>query len=167
VIDIEGIILREVKILGGKNLLNVLTASEGKITVSARARKSKKNSSGVALSPLSVSKLSLEKRGERYYLKTAAPISDSFALAADYDKYLLASKATQIIDKLIPEGGKSEIIFICLKAYLLALPKAQDASNLAARFYRKILEIEGAGVDEVEAEEQNLGALEMRLMSIL
>jgi DNA repair protein RecO (recombination protein O) len=146
-IETRGIVLKDVKILGGKKLLTILTEAEGKITASSF--RTKKESEKASLLPVALSNFVLEKKADKYKITSAKLMIDIYKISEDYEKFVLVSNFIKIINKVIPDGAQATEIFDITSEYLTEIVASKKPKYLAIFFMIKILKERGVLGDNI------------------
>ena len=100
----KGLVLREVNYKEADKILTVLTADEGKLTVSARGCRRKGSALTAASQLLVWSEMTLYEYQGRWALKEASPERQFLGLRSDLDKLALASYFAEVTEALAEEG---------------------------------------------------------------
>lgn len=141
----EGIVLRQVKIAGGRRMLSLFTKKYGRLEVGAGAsEKNSRSKSALATRPFTYGAYELfENRG--YYNYNSGEVKRSYySLGEDLDKYLQASFVLELTGKALPEGMPQPRLFSLLLNYLAQLEKRQRAlETLTLAYEIKLLSLLG------------------------
>lgn len=125
----KGLVLREVNYKESDKILTVLTAEEGKLTLSARGCRKKGSPIAAASQLLVWSELTLYQYQGRWAIKEALTERQFGGVRADLDKLALGSYFAEVVEALAEEGqtepGLLSLILNCLHGLdKLALPPA-------------------------------------------
>ncbi len=102
--SIKGIVLRVVATGDGNNLLTVLTAERGKITVSAPGSRSVSSQRHAICQPFAYGELYITERGtDRWYLKEGTPQETFYPLREDLVRFALAGYIADVILQVATE----------------------------------------------------------------
>lgn len=119
----KGLVLREVNYKESDKILTVLTADEGKLTVSARGCRKKGNDLTAAGQLLVWSEMTLYEYRGRWAMKEGQTLRQFNGVRGDLDRLALASYFAEIADTLAEEGQKEpELLALTLNS-LHALDK--------------------------------------------
>ncbi len=140
----EGIILRQIKALGGRRMILVFTEKYGKISAGTSISERGKNKSALALRPFTYGRYELFKGRESYSINGAEVIRSFYEIGENVDKYLAASYALELTDAMLEDEQPSPGLFSLLIEYLSLLPgRAAAFDTLLAAFMLKALSFAG------------------------
>lgn len=125
IIETEGIVLKQVKAINGRKMLTIFTPKYGKISCATNIAPNKKSKSNLYASPFSYSKYNLFKGREMYSLNSGEVIESYYEIGEDYDKYLAASYALELSDKILLMEDPNPKIFLLLKDFLYEIKNTQ------------------------------------------
>ena len=145
--ETEGIVFRQLPILGGKRMMLLFTREFGKISAGTSMPQSGgKGKAGLALRPFVLGKYRLNTKGEYYYLNGAETLESHFSLGENVDKFLCASYVMELTEKLLPENQPAPEIFDLLQQFLGALERRNKKFGILAVAYQcKLLQLSGSG----------------------
>ncbi len=103
-ISVDGIVLRQVKILKGKQMLSIFSRQYGLINVVVNASIKTKNKSALTLRPFTYSHFELNKRNEYFIFHSGEVKRDYYKLSDDIDKLVSASYVLELTLKLLVEN---------------------------------------------------------------
>lgn len=121
--DTEGIVLKNVKLPGGRKIVVLFSLKFGKISAGTNINERGRSKSTLALRPFTYSKFELYKNRESYNINSAEVIRSFYKIGEDVDKYMYASYILEFTDKIIVENERAPQMFDLLIDYLGALEK--------------------------------------------
>lgn len=144
--DCEGLILRQTKTVGGRRMIVLFTEKYGKISAGTSISEKGKNKSALALRPFTYGRYELYKNKENYNINGAETIESFFSIGEDVDKYMAASYALELTDKLTVEDQPAPGLLNLIKEYLTLLQKRKtNYDTLLIGFMLKTLYAVGTG----------------------
>lgn len=144
VTDTEGIVLRQVKAMGGRRMISLFSKKFGKISVGTSLNEGGRNKTALAIRAFSYGRYELFKSRENYNLNSGQVIKSYYGIGEDLDKYMAASYVLELTDRLIPEEIPQPRIFSLLLEFLEALEKREKKhKTLVMAYMIKILDILG------------------------
>ncbi len=143
--DTEGIILKQLKIAGGRRMILLFSKKYGKISAGTDISEKGKKKSALAIRPFVYGRYELYKKRDLYYLNGGDVIQSHFAIGEDIDKYIQASYAVELTEKLLPEEAAAPELFLLLSDYLDMIEKRkQKYETLTLAYMAKILKSAGS-----------------------
>lgn len=138
--DTEGIVLKNVKLPGGRKILVLFSLKYGKISAGTSINQKGRSKSTLALRTFTYSKFEIFKNRESYNVNSADVIKSFYKIGEDVDKYMYASYILEFTDKIIFENERAPHLFHLLIDYLGALEKRNKKyATLALAFQIKAL----------------------------
>ncbi|MFV0518621.1 MAG: DNA repair protein RecO [Aminipila sp.] len=138
--DTEGIVLKNIKISGGRKILVLFSLKYGKISAGTNINEKGRSKSTLALRPFTYSKFEIYKSRENYNVNSAEVIKSFYKIGEDVDKYMYASYILEFTEKIIVENERSPHIFDLLLSYLETLEKRNKKyATLALAYQLKAL----------------------------
>ncbi|MBP3816632.1 MAG: DNA repair protein RecO [Firmicutes bacterium] len=126
--ETECIVLRHVKTAAGRTMLLVFSQKYGKISIgTSLTDKNSKSKSSLAIRPFTYGRYELYKGREIYNLNGAETKKSFYSFGEDIDKYIAASVALELTEKVIGEEVPEPRIFSLLLDYLNNLEKRTKA----------------------------------------
>ncbi len=107
----EGIVLRQTKISGGRRMVSVFTKKYGKISAGTNLTERSKGKQALALRPFTHGMYEFYKRGDYFNINGADTLHSYYRLGEDVDKYMNASYALELVDKVTAEGQPAPGVF--------------------------------------------------------
>lgn len=138
--DTEGIVLKNVKLPGGRKILVIFSSKYGKISAGTNINEKGRSKSTLALRPFTYSKFEIYKNRESYNVNSAQVIKSFYKIGEDVDKYMYASYILEFTEKIISENERAPRLFELLKDYLGVLVKRKrEYATLALAYQIKAL----------------------------
>ena len=142
--DTEGIVLRQTKTLNGRRMITLFTKRYGKISAGTSISEGSKTKSALALRPFSYSRYELFKTKDSYNINNAETLKSFFSIGEDIDKYMAASYAVELMDKLLPEEQSSPAMFNLIIKFLECIDTRKKAfGTLLCAYQLKLLSLSG------------------------
>ena len=142
--DTEGVVLRQVKALGGRRMILLFSKKFGKISVGTSLNEGGRNKSALAVSAFSYGRYELFKNRGSYNLNSGQVIRSYYSLGEDLDKYMAASYVLELTEKVLPEEMPQPRIFSLLLEFLEALEnRKKKHGTLVMAYLRKLLDSVG------------------------
>ena len=147
--DVSGIVLRQIKIAGGKRMIHLFSKEKGKISAVTNISENSKSKSALSIRPFTHSMFHLDiKPSGLIYIRSAETINAHYKIGEDPDRYLESSYVVEFTDKLLPEEMKSEKIFNLLVQCLTLMCNRKDNFKLITDSYMiKIFQLMGVFPD--------------------
>ena len=113
--ELDGLVIREVKVGEKDKLITLLTADEGLITISGKGLTSIKNKYAASAQLFTYSTFQLKKRGEYYYIVDTFLIESFMNIRYDIEKLSLANYVCDVAHDLALVGiGDDELLSLVL-----------------------------------------------------
>lgn len=145
VTDTEGIVLRQVKALGGRRMISLFSKKFGKISVGTNMNEGGRNKSALSVRAFSYGRDELFKNRDNYNLNNGQVLKSYYSLGEDLDKYMAASYVLELTDRVLPEEMAQPKIFLLLLDFLEALDKREKKhGTLVMAYIIKLLDAVGA-----------------------
>lgn len=142
--DTEGIVLRQIKTVGGRRMLLLFSRKYGKISVGTSIAEGGKNKSALAIRPFTYGRYEIFKGRESYNLNNAQVQKSYYAFGEDPDKYAAASYALELTERLLTEGLPQPAIFRLLLDFMTALEvRSKKHDTLVLAYMVKLLDALG------------------------
>ena len=107
----EGIVLRQTKISGGRRMILIFTKKFGKISAGTQLNERGKGKQALAIRPFTYANYQLFKRGDYFNINGAETLKSFYRIGEDVDKFMNASYALELTDKLVAEGEPAPGLF--------------------------------------------------------
>ncbi len=122
-VELDGLVVREVKLGEGDKILKILSAEHGLVTISGKGLSNLKNKYAASTQLFSYSTLQLKKRGEYYYIADAFLIDCFIGIRYDVEKLALANYVCDVAhDIALEDSSDSELLSLTLNT-LYAISK--------------------------------------------
>ncbi len=142
--ETEGIILRQVKALGGRRIIVIFSEKYGKISAGTSISERGKNKSALALRPFTYGRYELFKGRESYNIGGAEVLRSYYAIGEDVDKYMAASYALELTDAMLEEEQPAAGLLTLLTEYLgLLMERSGSFDTLLVAYMLKALYFAG------------------------
>ena len=109
--ETEGIVLRQTKISGGRRMILIFTKQYGKISAGTGLNEKGKGKQALALRPFTYGNYQLYAKGGFYSINSGDPVSSFYGIGENVDKYMNASYALELADKITAEGMPAPGLF--------------------------------------------------------
>ena len=142
--DTEGIVLKNVKLSGGRKILIIFSLKYGKISAGTNINEKGRSKSTLALRPFVHSRFEIYKNRDSYNVNSAEVKKSFYKIGEDVDKFMYASYILEFTDKILPENERAPQMFDLLIDYLEALEKRTGKyATLALAYQFKALKCMG------------------------
>lgn len=142
--DTEGIILRQIKTVGGRRMLLLFSRKYGKISVGTSIAEGGKSKSALATRPFTYGRYELFKGRDSYNLNNAQVLKSYYAFGEDLDKYMAASYVLELTERLLTEELPQPAIFKLLTGFMESLElRSKKHDTLILAYMVKLLEALG------------------------
>lgn len=144
--DTEGLVIKQVKIAGGRRMVHIFTQKYGKISVgTGMTERNSKSKAALAIRPFTYGKYELFKNRDYYELNSAEVKKSYYSFGEDLDKYIVASYALELTDKVLPEELPQPRLFSILVDFMGALEKRSSSfETLLIAYEAKLLAVMGS-----------------------
>lgn len=130
IVSTDGIVLKSTTIPSGRVMLSIFTLKYGKISVGADSSKIKRRTkSSLASSPFTYGKYEFFK-GRTFNFNGVDIKNSFFSFGEDIDKYMIASYALELTDKVLPEEVPEPKLFATLRDFMKSLEKRRKEYDL-------------------------------------
>lgn len=119
--DTEGIVLKNIKLAGGRKILVLFSLKYGKISAGTNINEKGRSKATLALRPFTYSKFEIYKSRENYNVNSADVLKSFYKIGEDVDKYMHASYILEFTDKVTAENERAPQLFNLLLDYLSVL----------------------------------------------
>ncbi len=142
--DTEGIVLRQVRTVGGRRMILLFSQKFGKINVGTSINEGGKNKSALAVRPFTNGRYELFKGRESYNLNSGQVLQSFYRIGEDLDKYMAASYVLELTEKLIPEEMAQPRLYQLLLDFLGEMEQREKKhGTLVMAYLVKALDILG------------------------
>lgn len=144
VTDTEGLVLRQIKAANGRRMIVILTKRYGKISAGTSISEGGKNKTALALRPFTYGRYELFKGRETFSINGAETLQSFYAIGENVEKYMAASYALELTDRVTEEDQPQPGLLSVLKDFLELLDERKSAfGTLLIAFQSKVLQIAG------------------------
>ncbi len=141
----EGIILRQTKTVGGRRMLTVFSRAFGKIGAGTSITEGGRSKTALALRPFTYGRYELFRTRDSISVTGAETVKSFYSIGEDVEKYMNASYALELTDKVLMEEEPAEGIFRLLLDYLALTAERKKAfGTLTAGYQLKLLGLLGS-----------------------
>lgn len=124
----EGIVLKQVKITGGRRMIHIFTQKYGKVSVGTNVtERSNKSKAALSIRPFTYGIYEIFKNRDYYNLNGSEVKKSFYGIGEDLDKYAVASYALELTDKVLPDELPQPRLFSILIGFMEALEKRTSA----------------------------------------
>ena len=142
--DTEGIVLRQVRTVGGRRMILLFSRKFGKINVETSINEGGKNKSALAVRPFTNGRYELFKGRESYNLNSGQVLQSFYRIGEDLDKYMAASYVLELTEKLLPEEMAQPRLYQLLLDFLGEMEQREKKhGTLVMAYLVKALDILG------------------------
>jgi len=142
--DTEGIVLRQTKTLNGRRMLVIFTQRYGKVSAGTSISEKGRTKSALALRPFTYGRYELFKGRDSFSVNGAEAVNGFYGIGEDIDKYMAASSALELTDRLLEEEQPAPQMFALLLDFLELLSARKKAfGTLLIAFRLKCLSLSG------------------------
>jgi DNA repair protein RecO (recombination protein O) len=134
-VNYKGLVLREVNTGEADKIITVLTAEEGKISISAKNARRAKSSVSVGTQLLCFSDYMLFKGKELYNLSSCEVIESNYEIRNDIEKLTYCTHILELITDNVQEGESSEDILRLLLNTFYVIAKTNRSLELVTRVF--------------------------------
>ncbi len=143
-INTKGLVLRAVAYKDSSRILTVLTADEGKLTVSARGAMRRGSKLAAATQPLAFSDMTLYHSRDRWTLTETQTIELFEGLSADLELLALGSYFAELLEAVSDEDSPNpELLQLGLNALFLLSENNKNPLLVKAAFEMRLMRLAG------------------------
>ena len=144
VLNTEGIILRQTRMVQGRRMILLFTKEYGKLSVGTNIGDKGRSRSSLALKPFTYGNYQIFEGRNYYELDRADAVTSYYIIGEDLDRYASAAYALELTEKLIPEGLPQPAVFDLLLDFLGELEQRKKKyETLLIAYEVKLLRILG------------------------
>ena len=122
--DTEGIVLRQVKAMGGRRMISLFSQKYGKISVGTSINEGGRNKTALSVKAFSYGKYELFKSRDNYNLNNGQVLKSYYGLGEDLDKYIDGITAKDLMKR--PEVHYDDIVKMCKLEKPLVYPNNEQ-----------------------------------------
>ena len=143
--DTEGIVLKQMKITGGRRMILLFSKKYGKISCGTSITEKGKGKAALALRPFAYGRYELNKTRSACHLNGGEVIKSHYQLGEDIEKYMQASYVMELTEKLLPEEAPAQELFLLLSDFLDMMDKrTKKYGTLVLAYLVKALKYSGS-----------------------
>lgn len=135
----EAIVLRKRELLGKDVLVSLFTEEEGKIIVIAKGIKKLTSRRSPHIQTGNLIKVNLHSKKERIYLEGTSLISGFSELKKKPDKVNALYQYFFVLEKLLPEHQKEDVVYNLTRSFLVKLSKSASKDDILLLYLNKVL----------------------------
>lgn len=135
----EAIVLRKRNLLNKDLLVSLFSATDGKITVIAKGVKKLTSRRAPHLETANLIEAMINRVGDRLYLEETRLISGFSELKKDRRKISLLYQFLFVLERLLPENQKEDIIYNLTKSFLVKLTQTSSKYDILTVYFNKLL----------------------------
>ncbi len=142
--ETEGIVLKQIKTVGGRRMIVLLSARYGKISAGSRINEGGRNKSALAMRPFTYGRYQIFKNRDTYSIDSAETIRSSYGLGENVDKYMAASYVLEFTEKTIPYDQPQPAVMKLICDFFAELEARESRfETLVLAYQIKVLKILG------------------------
>ena len=143
--DTRGIVLRQVKTIGGRRMISLFTEQYGKIGAGVTVSERGKSRNAAAMSPFAYGNYELYISHGRFHLNKGQVIKNFYRIGADVDRYMAAAYGLELCDKLLEEEVPAKDLFELTVEFLSTMEERKSRYGTILLAYKiKLLACLGA-----------------------
>lgn len=143
-VNTEGIVLKQRKIANNRRMITVFTKNYGKISCGTSLSEKGKGKSALAIRPFTYADYDIFKSRESYSINSAQTKKSYYSIGEDLDRFLVASKFIEYLDKILEEEQPRPKLFDMTLEFLEIVTRAtRNYDTLLYAFIVKTLRVQG------------------------
>ena len=143
--DTRGIVLRQVKTIGGRRMISLFTEQFGKIGAGVTISERGKGRQSAAMNPFTYGNYELFISHGRYHLNKGQVVKNFYRIGADVDRYMAAAYGLELCDKLLEEEVPAKDLFGLTVDFLTTMEERKSRYGTILLAYKvKLLACLGA-----------------------
>ncbi|KKQ23593.1 MAG: repair protein RecO protein [Candidatus Roizmanbacteria bacterium GW2011_GWC2_37_13] len=135
----EAIVLRKRSLLGKDVLVSLFTESEGKVNVIAKGVKKITSRRSPHLETGNLISVQLHKKKDRNYLEGSNLLSGFSELKKDQNKVNILYQFFFVLERLLPEHQKEDVVYNLTKSFLIKLSKSVSNYDILPLYLNRLL----------------------------
>ncbi|MBI5127613.1 DNA repair protein RecO [Candidatus Roizmanbacteria bacterium] len=139
----EAFVLKKKSLLNKDSLIFLLTKEQGKTVVTAKGVKKITSRRSPHLETGNLIFAVFNKKNDRLYLQETKLISGFSELKEVQDKVSKLYKFFFVLEKLLPENQKEEVVYNLTKSFLVKLSKSASNYDILTVYFNKLLRVLG------------------------
>lgn len=128
--ETEGIILRQIKIAGGRRIVLLFSDKYGKISAGTGLNERGNGKNALAVRPFTYGRYELFKKGDFVNINGGESIDSHYSIGEDVDKFMEASFALEFLDKITEEQMPATNLFFLTKKFLAELERRKERCEI-------------------------------------
>lgn len=142
--ETEGIILRQTKTVRGRRMVLLFSKKFGKISVGTNINEKGRSKSALAMRPFTLGRYEIYKKGDFFSINGAETVQSFYSIGEDVDKYMYASYALELLEKVTVEGQVMVGLFQLTADFLVEIEKRKKKLEILILAYEtKVLQALG------------------------
>lgn len=143
--DTRGIVLRQVKTIGGRRMISLFTEQYGKVGAGVTVSERGKGRNAAAMNPFAYGNYELFISHGRYHLNKGQVIKNFYRIGEDIDRYMAAAYGLELCDKLLEEEVPAKDLFELTVDFLSTMEERKSRYGTILLAYKvKLLACLGA-----------------------
>ena len=143
-VNTEGIVLKQRKIANNRRMITVFTKNYGKISCGTSLSEKSKGKAALAIRPFTYADYDIFKGRESYNINSAQTKKSYYSIGEDLDRFLVASKFIEYLDKILEEEQPRPKLFDMTLEFLESITRATaNYETLLYAFVVKTLRVQG------------------------
>lgn len=143
-VSTDGIVLKQHKIANNRRMITVFTRNYGKISAGTSINEKSKSKSALALRPFTYSEYDIFKSRNSFSISNASVRKSYYSIGEDFDRFLIASKLLEYLDRILEEGQPQPKFFDMAIEFFDAITEARsNYETLLYAFIVKTLRVQG------------------------
>lgn len=143
-INTQGIVLKQRKIANNRRMITVFTKNYGKISAGTSMSEKGRTKSALALRPFTYADYDVFKGRESYSVNSAQVIKSYYSIGEDLDRFLIASKLIEYLDKILEDEQPRPKLFDMTVEFFESLTRCSgNYDTLLYAFIAKTLRVQG------------------------
>lgn len=144
ILKTKAFVLKKNNLLGKDTVISLFTEERGKIRVMAKGVKKITSRRSPQIQTGNLIEVILSTKKEYFYLQETKLISHFSIIKKDKDKSNDLYYMLFILDRLLPENQKEELVYLIFQKFMIALSKEEhNSQQLTIQYINRILHILG------------------------
>ncbi len=139
----EALVLKKKSLLNKDSLIFLLTKEQGKTVAAAKGVKKITSRRSPHLETGNLIFALFNKKNDRLYLQETKLISGFSELKKNQEKVNKLYQFFFVLEKLLPENQKEEVVYNLTKSFLVKLSKSVSNNDILALYFNKLLKVLG------------------------
>ena len=129
IVETEGVVLKQVKMVNGRKMLTLFTRKFGKISIGTNISEGGKNKTALSIRPFTYANYEIFKTRENYNLNSGQVLESYFSIGENLDKYVDSSYALELTEKVLIDELPNPRLFAHLTDFLKEIEKRQKVDK--------------------------------------